>query len=72
MSVGRVLAKSRKKTGRVPSTTVSEYAQTVPMGMYGAIVIRECDREAVARMCERREGPDSEIARMLDVAGVLA
>ncbi|MCA0217963.1 MAG: hypothetical protein LCH43_11490 [Actinobacteria bacterium] len=56
----------------MPRAQVSEYAETIPMGLYAPIVIADADREAVARLCARRDGADSEVAQMLGVAGVLS
>lgn len=75
MSTGRInrtKAKTLSRVPRAPRASVSEYAETAPTGLYGAIIIPEADRVAVARLCARREGADSEVARMLDVAGVLS
>jgi len=67
VSAGRIV-----ETRRVPRAQVSEYAETIPMGLYAPIVIADADREAVARLCARRDGADSEVAQMLGVAGVLS
>lgn len=67
MTGGRVVS-PRATAQKLVRPQTRKITEKTPLDFFGVIAVRPEDSAAVARLCERRVGPDSDVARMLGVA----